>query len=156
MLVKNDKNRGDEVQFNLLTAQEYAAAGRLEDWIHAYLTTGEWANHGLSNGLKLQQRYWLGPLALPLAKLNRVCGPEAEMEYIEPVDGWEQRIGILMQNIQALEDVPPLIIHHRANDLSIRDGNHRHEALRRLGYESCYVLLWYDDSVSWANSCYRD
>lgn len=144
------------MQFNLLTAQEYAAAGCLEEWIHAYLTTGAWANHGLSDGLKLQQRYWLGPLALPLASLNRVCGPEPEMEYIEPVDGWEQRIRILMQNIQALEDVPPFIIHHQANDLSIRDGNHRHEALRRLGYESCYVLLWYDDSEAWANSCYRD
>jgi hypothetical protein len=34
------------VRFDTPTALEYAQQGRLEEWIHAYLTAGTWKNLG--------------------------------------------------------------------------------------------------------------
>jgi hypothetical protein len=33
--------------------------------------------------------------------------------------------------------------------LYIRDGNHRHEALRRCGADRCWVLIWYNSENDW-------
>jgi hypothetical protein len=77
--------------FTVASAQEYAAAGRLEAWIHCYLNTGPWANEPLSQGLKLQQRWWRGPLEVGLADLDRVVGPEPGREYQVTPGNWEER-----------------------------------------------------------------
>ena len=62
--------------FDVPHALQAAQDGELEDWIHTYLTTGYWANEGLAYGLKLQQRWWRGPLELALPEVTRCCGPE--------------------------------------------------------------------------------
>lgn len=52
----------------LTSAREHAAQGRLEDWVHAYLTS-DGRNEAFSQGLKLCKRQYMGPLTLPLALL---------------------------------------------------------------------------------------
>lgn len=141
--------------FNLTTARQYAAEGRLETWIHAYLLSGDWANPGLSDGLKLQRRWWIGPVELPLAVLTRCCGPEPEMEFRMSPAAWDRRVNGLADSLVALADVPPLIVQYRAGVYSIRDGNHRHEALRRKGWRTCWAVIWYDDAVTWQASPYH-
>jgi hypothetical protein len=32
----------------------------------------------------------------------------------------------------------------REGRLSIRDGNHRYEAMRQLGWPVCWALIWYN------------
>ena len=132
------------MEFTVIAAQQQAQTGRLEAWIHAYLNTGYWANPGLSEGLKLQQRWWRGPLEVNLADLVRCCGPEPDLEFCIDPEGWEQKINELMSGIREPMEVPPLIVQYRQGELSIRDGNHRHEALRRQGRLRCWVLIWYD------------
>lgn len=134
--------------FDVPTAQDYARQGRLEEWIHAYLLGGSWANPGLSDGLKLQPRWWRGPLLLPLDHLVRACGPEADSEYYVPLEGWSLRTRRLADGIVASGGtpltIPPLIINYDNRVWSVRDGNHRHEAMRLLGWPEAWVLIWYN------------
>ncbi len=133
-------------QFDVPTAQQYAREGRLEEWIHAYLNRPEQrANPGLSIGLKLMRRWWNGPLEIKLTELNRCSGPELYVEY--PIDPywWTERTTELAKTLVQPLDVPPLIVHCGTGFyLSIRDGNSRHEAMRLIGWQTCWVIIWYD------------
>ena len=86
-------------QFDVPTAQQYAEEGRLEEWIQAYLNAGYWANRGLSEGLKLQQRWWRGPTEIGLSELSRCCGPEPDMSFRMDDDAWETRVATLAQRM---------------------------------------------------------
>ena len=66
------------------------------------------------------------------------------MEYRVSREHWERRISGLMQNIIDLMAVPPLIIGYRSVSLSIRDSNHRHEAMRRKGWLKSWVISWHN------------
>jgi hypothetical protein len=136
------------IHFDVPTAQRYARQGCLEDWIHAYLMGGPWANPGLSDGLKLQPRWWRGPLLLPLERLERACGPEEGIEYRVPLESWQRRTRSLADSILAAGGspltIPPLIINFDNGVWSVRDGNHRHEAMRLLGWPEAWVVIWYN------------
>ena len=132
------------MQFTVTEARRLAEAGRLQEWIHRYLETGTWANLGLSDGLRLQKRWWIGPLLLPLAGLARACGPEPGMEYRVEREAWDVRVDGMQARGMEPQAVPPLIVQYRHGVLSVRDGNHRHEAFRRAGWETCWAVIWFD------------
>ena len=131
-------------EFSSLAARDAAAHGQLEAWLYHYLQAGEWANPGLLSGLQLQPRWWLGPLEVELDRLIRCCGPEPWMEYRVPEDGWERHIARMAERLAAPTEMPPLIVVYNQGRLSIRDGNHRHEAMRRSGWKSCWVVIWHN------------
>jgi len=135
------------INFDLLTALRFAASGEIATWVHAYLENGAWANLALSDGLRRAPRWWRGPLEVPLDRLIRCTGPEPEMEYRQPVDEWESRVGRIGNAFPSLQDVPPLLIEYRAGALSLRDGNHRHEAMRRRGWTTAWVIVWYNSQI---------
>jgi len=143
------------MEWTTSAAQHCARAGQLEVWIHAYLATGEWANPGLSASLRRQQRWWRGPLEVALADLERVCGPEAHMEYCQDAMTWEQAIERLQRGLRDPVQVPPLIVEYRRGVLSVRDGNHRHEAMRRSGWRTCWVVMWYNTEAEFLQDHYR-
>ena len=64
------------MEFTVTTALEYARSGQIEEWVHAYLTSGDWINLGLADGLRLQTRWWLGPVSVNITDLTRACVPE--------------------------------------------------------------------------------
>lgn len=139
--------------FDTRSALEYAARGRLEEWVHAYLNGGSWRNLGLSEGLKLQQRWWSGPVELPLSMLDRCVGTEEGKEYRVNQVYWESRMTDMIAGIRSTAasplDMPPLIASYDLNlpspaRLSVRDGNHRLGAYERLGWPSAWVLIWYN------------
>jgi hypothetical protein len=132
------------LRFNLGSAQEYARAGRLEAWLHGYLNSGDWKNPGLSEGLKLQKRWWKGPVEIEIKRLSRVVGPEEGMEYRENPQDWQRRIGQMVQDFEVKEELPPLIVEYRKGDLSVRDGSHRLAAMEFLGWTSAWVIIWYN------------
>ncbi|MGB0384620.1 MAG: chromosome partitioning protein ParB [Ardenticatenaceae bacterium] len=138
------KSKATLPRFDVPTAQQYAGEGRLEEWVHIYLNTGDWANLGLSEGLKLQKRWWNGPLEVKHSDLVRACGPEAHMEYRLDPDDWSERTSKIAQSLTNPLALPPLIIEYRQGELSIRDGNTRHGAMELKGWQSCWVLIWYN------------
>lgn len=131
-------------EFDTRSAQTWAQAGKTEEWVHRYLLAGAWENSALSDGLKLNQRWWHGPIELPLSTLTPAVGPEPEREWVAEPEEWYPRINKLAANFTDSLALPPLIIEYRAGELSIRDGNTRYAAMQLLGWETCWVFIWYN------------
>lgn len=120
-----------------------ASEGRLEEWVHGFLNSvGK--NVGLSDGLRLQPRYWIGPLVLPLERLERCCGPESSMEYVMNEERWDAYTGRMAESLAKGWAPPPVIAQYGDGHFVLRDGNHRHEGLRRAGKKSYWCLIWCD------------
>ncbi|QHW33720.1 ParB N-terminal domain-containing protein [Paenibacillus rhizovicinus] len=131
--------------FTVEEAMVFAKQDCLEEWVHLFLKTIG-GNVPFSEGLKRERRNWAGPLLLPLHELERCCGPEPEMEFYTPAESWDAHVGELITSLREGWSSPPLIVQViEEGRLSIRDGNHRHKALRRLGEPAAWVILWNTD-----------
>lgn len=130
-----------EYRNTLSSAQAYANNGILEDWIHAYLKS-DGNNKGLSDGLKLCNRYFLGPVKMPLSLFSRCCGPEENMTWKVDAGGFENRVTRLENAIKTEKDMPPLIVQFVNDGFELNDGNHRYEAYLRLGVKDIDVIIW--------------
>jgi hypothetical protein len=132
------------VNFGPEEALQYAQDGLLEDWVHKFLTTAG-SNLPLSLGLKKQARWWLGPRYFPLTLLERCCGPEEGMEYRQPTEDFEKQVNAMAVAIQQGWQPPPMIVVWGLDGiLSVRDGNHRLEALLRSGLQAYWVVFWFN------------
>lgn len=132
----------------LSSAMAYAAEGKLEEWVHAYLLS-DGHNREFSDGLKLFDRYFLGPVRMPLTLFERCCGPEEEMRFRVDGEWFERRVSELMEVIRREKDMPPLIVHYVDGGFELNDGNHRFEAYSRLGIESYYVIVWITEKAEY-------
>jgi hypothetical protein len=130
-----------EYKNTLSSAQDYAKNGKLENWIHAYLVS-DGNNEGLSSGLKLYDRFFLGPLKMPLSLFTRCCGPEENMKWKVDKEGFENRVTRLENAIKTEKDMPPLIVQFVNNGFELNDGNHRYEAYSRLNIQEVDVIIW--------------
>lgn len=136
-----------DYQCSLSSAQEFAKQNKLEEWVHAYLLS-DGKNKEFSDGLKLFDRYFLGPVKMPLSFFTRCCGPEEHMKYRVNGRWFEKHVSELEEVIQREKDMPPLIVHYLITDentegeFELNDGNHRFEAYKRLGIEEWYVIVW--------------
>jgi hypothetical protein len=144
--------------FTVHAAREAAAHGRLEAWVHAYLSSGSWADPAFVAGLRRQPRWWLGPIGVSLARVPRICGPEPGLEYPQDPAPWEARVAAMTAEIADPLALPPFIAEYRDGELSLRDGNHRHEALRRRGVTDFFAIVWCNSAADakaaaarWAN-----
>lgn len=131
----------------LSSAQTFAKAGRLEEWIHLYLLS-DGNNVPFSEGLKTFPRFYLGPMRAPLALFKRCCGPEEDMKWrVHPVH-FENKVQRLMEAAENDPDMPPLIINYRFSqtnhepEFELNDGNGRFEAYTRLGRTHAPVIFW--------------
>ena len=136
-------------QLDTRSAQAWAKAGRTEEWVQRYLLAGTWENPELAYGLQLAQRWWNGPIELPLSALNPAVGPEPEREWVTDPAEWYPRIAALAENFTEPLALPPLIIEYRSGELSIRDGNTRYGAMQLLGWETCWVFIWYNSQADY-------
>jgi len=130
-----------EYKCTLSSSQNYAKKGKIEEWVHTYLLS-DGHNKGFSDGLKIFDRYFLGPMKMPLSLFSRCCGPEAHMKYRVNADWFEQHVTKLESVIQSEKDMPPLIVHFVDGQFELNDGNHRFEACSRLGIKDYYVIAW--------------
>jgi hypothetical protein len=130
-------------EFSLRGARDAATAGRIGDWVDAFLrnaTLG--ANLPMADGLRKERRWWIGPVRIPLSSLTRICGPEVGMPYRTTPAAWEARVSAIVAAATDPETLPPLILEYRAGSLAVCDGNHRYEALRRLGATTAWSVVW--------------
>jgi hypothetical protein len=122
--------------------------GTLDTHIINFLNTLG-SNKPMAEGLRKrkteQKLFWVGPLHFPLKELTRCTGPEADMEFVQPLESWESRVSAIVDKIKNGSETPILIINARPWPiLSIRDGNHRHEALLRSGKTEYWCLFWFE------------
>lgn len=139
-----------DYQGTLSSAQEWARHGKLEEWVHAYLLS-DGDNKPFSDGLKIVDRIYLGPIVMPLALFHRCTGPEEGIRFrVHPV-AWENHVQELMKAIPLDPDIPPLIVHYlipegkTEGEFELNDGNNRWEAYTRLGVETAHVIVWITD-----------
>lgn len=137
-----------DYQCNLTSAKQYAEAGRLEEWVHAYLLS-DGHNKPFSDGLKLFDRRFLGPIEMPLTLFTRCCGPEPEMKYRVDAGWFEKHVTELAEVIRREPDMPPLIVHYVDGGFELNDGNHRHEAYTRLGIAAAPVIVWITEQAEY-------
>jgi hypothetical protein len=136
--------------FDLASAKDAARRGELEIWVNEYLI-GPGRNEAFAVGLQLRRRFWLGPVLLPLTRLQRKCGPEPDMPFPVSAASWEQSISEIASSFVTLEAFPPLIVEYRSGAFLVSDGNHRVGAFSSLGISDCWVLLWYPDEFEKAH-----
>lgn len=143
-----------EYNRTLSSAQAFARAGKLEEWIHLYLLS-DGNNVPFSEGLKLFPRHYLGPVEMPLSLFQRACGPEEHMKWRVHPGHFEEKVTRLMQAIKADPDMPPLIICYRFHEESglpefeLNDGNGRFEAYTRLGRTHAHVIFWITEDAEY-------
>ncbi len=144
------KKEGIYLQYknSLASARQYAAAGQLEEWVHTYLLS-DGHNKAFSDGLKLFERYYLGPVSMPLALFERCCGPEEHMKFRVQEQWFDKHVEELMQVIEDNVDLPPLIVNYVDNHFELNDGNHRHEAYARLGIPAYDVIIWCTEKAAY-------
>lgn len=136
-----------EYKCTLSSAKHYAKHNRLEEWVHSYLLS-DGHNKDFSDGLKLYDRYFLGPMKMPLSLFSRCCGPEENMRWRINEEWFEKHVHQLEELIQTEQDMAPLIAHYFVDDenqegaFELNDGNHRLEAYSRLGIKEYYVIIW--------------
>ena len=128
------------------SAKKWAEDGKVEEWVHKYLLSGKGGNSDpeFSEGLKREKRWWNGPSVLSLYDLSLAVGTDPGMEFVVDKDNWcawTRRLAKSFSNPAAL---PPLIAEYRAGELSIRDGNTRYGAMKLLGWNTCWVIIWYN------------
>ena len=152
--------------FTVRGALRCAEQGRLDAWVHAYLGTagvlhrdlGENSDYHerLAAWFEREERFWAGPLEMPLSRLIRRLGPEAAMPWNEPRETWERRVAAIQNAFEDPSAMPPLIARavvpepgeaSGAFQLLLNDGAHRHEALKRLGQTTCWVIVWFDSAA---------
>lgn len=130
--------------FDVKSAMQYSEQGKIEEWVHKYCTTGNWANHGLSEGLNKTKRWWNGPLEIELSKLKRKVGPEKGMDYEVSDEYWNSRIALMSDSFNDPNTIPPLIATYENGKLFIADGNTRCGTMQHLGWEKFWVIIWYN------------
>lgn len=139
-----------EYKSTLSSAVGYARNGKLEEWIHTYLQS-DGHNREFSDGLKLFDRYFLGPVKMPLSLFKRCCGPESDMKWVIPKVPFEEKVRELQKVISENDDMPPLIVHYVDGEFELNDGNHRLEAYLRLGVAEYYVIVWITEKEEYAD-----
>lgn len=124
------------------SALEYATENKLEEWVHIFLC-GEGDNKGFSDGLKLAKRHYAEPKVINFDLFIRCCGPEPNMKWQVDKSGFTQRVNNIADRYKTgAWDMPPLIVNDSDGVLELNDGNHRYEALKTLGINEYWVIIW--------------
>ncbi|MDR2972933.1 MAG: ParB/RepB/Spo0J family partition protein [Bacteroidales bacterium] len=120
----------------------FANENKLEEWIHLFLCR-EGNNKPFSDGLKLKPRRFFTPEMINLNRFERCCGPEEQMKFQVSEEYFKKRVNdIAIFFKKGNWDMPPLIVNRAGNRYELNDGNHRYEALKKIGITRYWVIIW--------------
>jgi hypothetical protein len=135
-----------ESEFTLDSARRAAELDALASWVRRFLSSPDSDNAVLGNQLTSEERWWIGPLPLPIDSLHRLAGP-AEDPVLVAVDDdyWRDDVGDMADKVS--DDgwqPPPVVVTYRNDQLELEDGNHRVEALRRAGVDVAWAVIGFE------------
>jgi hypothetical protein len=132
-------------EFSTEAAREAARRDELSEWVAQFLASPGSDNAALAAALTDAPRWWLGPVQVPLAQLNRLAGPPGE-PALEPMaeDEWRDDVDDLARRVEDGHEPPPVIASHVDGRLELEDGNHRVEALRRAGEDRAWTIISFE------------
>jgi hypothetical protein len=137
-----------DLDFTVDGARLAAEQGVLDEWVRSFLSSPGSDNAELGAMLTDRERWWLGPVPLPIESLNRLAGPPGDPVLVAvDEDEWRDDVDDMAEKIT--DDgwqPPPVIVTYREDQLVLEDGNHRVEALRRGGVDDAWAVIGFDRS----------
>jgi hypothetical protein len=122
------------------SAREAHAAGELVEWSQAFLR-GEGGNVGVANPLRERDDDVYILAEVSLTDVYAISGADEDFDWpVAPVE-YERKVETMMKMLEQGWDAPPLFVH--MHTLRLVDGNHRREALLRLGRRTYWAVMWY-------------
>ena len=121
------------------SAQEAHASGLLAQWSQAYLR-GEGGNVGVANPLRERDDDVYVLAEVGLSDVYPISGADEDYDWPVPPAEFERRIETMLRLFEEGWDAPPLFVH--MHTLRLVDGNHRREALLRLGRRTYWAVMW--------------
>jgi hypothetical protein len=135
-------------RFSLASARKAAEDEQTALWVGDFLASKGSDNEMLAAALSKKRHWWHGPVQLPVERLVRLAGPEADSVVpIEP-DVWEDDVDAMGESLDEGWEPPPLLVEYRDGDLLVQDGTHRLEALARGGEAEAWALVYFDDRAT--------
>ena len=137
------------MKYSIDTAREYAERNELDKWCQLFLRDGSYEhanpNLPLADGLLLEERFYIGPLLIdfdlitPMRIEKDVTDENDKLFYLEKESG-------IVDNYQEY-NMPPLILEYRDDKLYLVDGSHRFSALKKIGINEYYAIVWGNKSL---------
>lgn len=125
-------------------AQEWAEQGKLAEWVQNFLRddTGAHANPnpGFADGLLLEDRFYIGPVPLPLDHLKTVRVAE-DISDVRELMEFRRKVEAIIRLLPEW-DMPPFLVQYRDGALWLTDGNHRYTALAESGSKTGCAIIW--------------
>ena len=131
------------MKFTLEEAIQYSKEERTEEWVQEFLRNKDEKyanpNYALADGLLLEDRFYYGPIEFSLDKMEpkrveeNLSGNELTWYSIE--------VNRMISDFNG-ENFPPLILEYKDKKFYLTDGNHRFSALRQMGINKYYSIIW--------------
>jgi len=77
------------------------------------------------------------------------------MKYQIPAEAFERHVSKLQQLLEMENDMPPLITNYVDGKFVLNDGNHRFEALKRMGTIAYPFIVWMTEKLDYDDFCKR-
>ncbi len=141
-------DRSEFSDFSVDGARAATEQDDLAGWVRDFLASPGSDNAELAEQLTAQQRWWIGPLRLPIKSLHRLAGPPGD-PVLCPVDDdyWRDDVAELAEKIDDEGfDPPPVVVIYRNDQLVLEDGNHRVEGLRRAEETEAWAIVGFESS----------
>jgi hypothetical protein len=133
-------------EFTVDGARRAAQYGVLAHWVRQFLSSPGSDNAVLGEQLTNGERWWIGPLALPIDSLHRLVGPPEDPVLVEvDEEHWRDDVEEMAEKVS--DDAwqpPPVVVTYRDDQMVLEDGNHRVEALRRAGAVDAWGVVGFD------------
>lgn len=133
-------------EYSVEAARHAAEADELGAWVTRFLASPGSDNALLAERLSQRLGRWIGPLRLPLGRIQRLAGPPDD-PVLCPVDEnyWDDRVDDMADRIDGDGwEPPPVIVSYRNGQLVLEDGNHRVESVRRVGREHVWAVVGFE------------
>jgi hypothetical protein len=133
-------------QFSVEAARSAAERESLDRWVAEFLASPGSDNAPLADELSKRFPFWLGPVQLPIDRLNRLAGP-SDQPVLVPVDDedwWRDDVEDMKERIERGWEPPPVVVTWKDGQLVVEDGNHRLEGLRRAGAGDAWAVVGFE------------
>jgi hypothetical protein len=132
-------------RFTVETARAAAAEDRLDQWMARFLASPGSDNAPLGQMLGERGLLWIGPIELPISRLNRLAGPPGHPVVVEVDDEeWRDDISDLEEKVEDGWEPPPVVVTYDDGQLKLEDGNHRVEGMRRAGEATAWAVVGFE------------
>ena len=131
--------------FSLDAARAAAERNELGGWVAEFLASPGSDNAALGASLSASHRWWIGPIELPLDRLERLAGPSGSPALVVvEEDEWRDDVEDLADKVADGLQPPPVVVTYRDGHLNVEDGNHRLEALRRARRTEAWAVVGFE------------